>query len=187
MQTSLLSFARYTFCSLLPSSMVSFKGLWNGYCKGKIEEVLESPDAKQILDGSHVLLNFTVGGAVLISQLLLLGWPENFFGFCLLSPAVAVGLLGVLAVTAWPACQASLPLVMGSSYVRLTAWMSVFGAVFHLMPLSDNRAVFTLLNTLIVTLGLYLSSRKRVPDKLKEVMFSAASGKKEAASEEKDA
>lgn len=48
-------------------------------------------------------------------------------------------------------------------------------------------AVFTLLNTLVVTLGLFLSSRKRVPDKLKEVMFSAAAGKKEQEPEEKDA
>ncbi len=169
--------------------MVNFKGLWNGYCKGKIEEVLESPDAKAMLDGSHVLLTFTVGGAVLISQLLLLGWPENFSGFLLLSPAVAVGLLGVLAITAWPACQASLPVLMGGSYIGLTAWMSVFGALFHLMPMSDNRPIFTLLNTLIVTLGLYLASRKRVPDKLKEVMFSAATGKQKDATdaETKDA
>lgn len=168
---------------------MNLKGLWNGYCKGKIEEVLESPDAKAILDGSHVLLTFTVGGAVLISQLLLLTWPENFFGFCLLSPAVAVALLGVLAITAWPACQASLPVLMGGSYVGLTAYMSVFGALFHLLPMSDNRPVFTLLNTLIVTLGLYLASRKRVPDKLKEVMFSAATGKKDqpATADEKDA
>ena len=167
--------------------MVSFKGLWNGYCKAKMEEVLESQDAKAILDGSHVLLTFTVSGAVLISQLLLLGWPENFSAFCLLSPAVAIGILGVLAITAWPACQASLPVLLGGSYVGLTAWMSFFGAVFHLLPMSDNRPIFTLLNTLILTLGLFLSSRKRVPDKLKQVMFSAAAGKKEQDPEEKDA
>lgn len=169
--------------------MVSFKGLYDSYCRGKIEEVMASPDGKAVLDGSHVLLTFTVGGAVLISQLLLLSFPENFFAFTLLSPALAVGMLGVLAITAWPACQASLPLLMGGSYVGLTAWMSVFGAVFHLMPMADNRSVFTLLNTLIVTLGLYLSSRKRVPDKLKEVMFATAAGKKDPTPkpEEKDA
>lgn len=167
--------------------MVSFKGLYDNYCRGKIEEVLERPDAKAVLDGTHVLLTFTVGGAVLIAQLLLLNWPENHFGFCLLAPAVAIGMLAVLGVTAWPACQASLPVLMGSSYVGLTAWMSVFGAVFHLMPMSENRAAFVLLNTLIVTLGLYLSSRKRVPDKLKEIMFSTAIGKKDVVVEEKDA
>ena len=166
--------------------MVSFKGLYDSYCRGKIEEVLETPDAKAMIDGSHVLVTFTVGGAVLIAQLLLMNFPENFFGFCLLAPAVAVGMLAVLGVTAWPACQASLPVLMGGSYVGLTAWMSVFGAIFHLMPMSENRAAFVLLNTLIVTLGLYLSSRKRVPEKLKGVMFATATGKKEVA-EEKDA
>lgn len=153
----------------------SLRSMWTGYCNKKVTEVLDGPGAKEILDGGHVLVTFLVGGAVLTSQLLLQQWPPNFFGFCLLSPLLAVGILTVLTLTAWPKLQSSLPVLAGGLLVILTAWQTVLGALYHQLPIGNSRAIYTLVNSLTVTLAMYLASREYVPKKLKRALMAAAS------------
>jgi hypothetical protein len=148
--------------------------MWTGYCNKKVTEVLDGPGAKEILDGGHVLVTFLVGGAVLTAQLLLQQWPPNFFGFCLLSPLLAVGILTVLTMTAWPKLQSSLPVLAGGLLLVLTAWQTVLGALYHQLPIGNNRAIYTLVNSLTVTLAMYLASREYVPKKLKRALVAAA-------------
>ncbi len=116
-----------------------FANVWKGVVANRIEAVMDSIAGKQVLDGSHIMLTGTATSAVALSQLMLQKHPANFWSFVLLSPAVAVSLLGVLAVTAWPVAQSKVPMTMGVAYLALTAFQAVLGAVFHQLPCGNNR------------------------------------------------
>ena len=159
--------------------MVAWSSLqtwWKDFCCARLQDVLQGPLVAEAFCSGHVLLTLAVTSALLISQLMLQTWPSNFFAFCMLSPLVAALLLAAGAAAAFPAAAASLPALSGVFLAALAVWQTVFGAVFHLLPLGDNRALFTLLNTLLVSVGVYLASRGRVPEMMRKAVMRAVRG-----------
>ena len=148
-----------------------FRDVWKGIVASRIEAVMDSTAGKQVLDGSHIILTGTATAAVAIGQLSLQNHPANFWSFVLLSPAVAVSLLGVLAVTAWPVAQRKVPMLMGVAYLALTAFQATLGAVFHQLPCGNNRGLFTLISSLLVLLVTFLSTRGWFPRWCKQAMY----------------
>lgn len=158
-----------------------FKDLWKGIVASRIEAVMDSTTGKQVLDGSHIMLTGTATASVALGQLMLQKHPKNFWSFVLLSPAIAVSLLGVLGITAWPAVQGKVPVLMGGAYLGLTAFQAVLGAVFHQLPCGDNRGLFTLVSSLLVMLIAFLSTRGWFPAWVKGAMYGQKKEVKKAA------
>lgn len=148
-----------------------FSNMWKGMVASRIEAVMDSTAGKQVLDGSHIMLTGTATAAVAIGQLALQSHPANFWSFVLLSPAVTVSLLGVLAITAWPVAQSKVPMLMGLAYLVLTAFQATLGAVFHQLPCGNNRGLFTLVSSLLVLLIAFLSTRGWFPTWCKQAMY----------------
>ena len=160
--------------------MVAWSGLqqwWKTYYCKRLKEVLEGPAATSVLTSGHVLLTCGIGAVLLIAQLLLQQWPSNFFGFCMLSPLLAAVMLGGACLAAFPGSFGSLAVVLGVATLGLTAWQSVLGGIFHQLPLGDSRALFTLVNTLVLTVGIYLASKGSVPRHLRRALLKTVAGR----------
>lgn len=158
-----------------------FRDLWKGIVASRIEAVMDSTTGKQVLDGSHIMLTGTATASVALGQLVLQRHPANFWSFVLLSPAIAVSLLGVLGITAWLAVQGRIPVLMGAAYLGLTAFQAVLGAVFHQLPCGENRGLFTLVSSLLVLLITFLSTRGWFPAYVKGAMYGQKKEAKKAA------
>ena len=161
-----------------------FTNLWQSVVAKRIEVVMDSTAGRQVLDGSHIMLTGTATAAVALGQLVLQKHPANFWSFVLLSPAVAVALLGTLAVAAWPVAQGKVPMAMGIAYLGLTAFQATLGAVFHQLPCGNNRGLFTLVSSLLVLLVTFLSTRGWFPTWVKEAMYGRRKEPKRAAAQE---
>ena len=149
----------------------SLQDWWKDYYCARLCKALEGPAAASVLSSGHVLLTSGVAAALLISQLCLQQWPANFFGFCMLSPVLAALLVGVGAVAAFPGVAGSLPVLLGVATAGLVAWQTTLGGIFHQLPLADSRALYTLVNTLLVTAGVFLASRGVVPPMLRKALM----------------
>lgn len=161
-----------------------FTNLWQSVVAKRIEVVMDSTAGKQVLDGSHIMLTGTATAAVALGQLVLQRHPANFWSFVLLSPAVAVTLLGTLAVAACPAAQSKVPMAMGVAYLGLTAFQATLGAVFHQLPCGDNRGLFTLVSSLLVLLVTFLASRGWFPTWVKQALYGQRKESKRPAPQE---
>lgn len=149
----------------------SLQEWWKDYYCAKLCKALEGPAAASVLSSGHVLLTCGVAAALLISQLSLQQWPSNFFGFCMLSPILAALLVGAGAVAAFPGVAGSLPVLLGVATAGLIAWQTTLGGLFHQLPVGDSRALYTMVNTLLVTAGVFLASRGVVPPMLRKALI----------------
>jgi hypothetical protein len=124
-----------------------------------LKGAVASADGQGVLQALDALLVYVVVSAALLSQLVLSQWPANFFGFCILSALLSVGVLAVVALLVAPQLAARLPPLVCVALVVAAAWQAVLGALFMLLPFAAHRALFIAVNTLLVALVAGLASR----------------------------
>ena len=115
-----------------------------------IREISRSIEGKSLKKALPPILTYIVAAAVLISQLLLVQWPQSFAAFLLLSPIIANAILSALAIACRPSIASSVPLYACIGVATLAALQCIMGAFAMVLPGQPNRTIFSLLSAALV-------------------------------------